>query len=494
MPLLPPHGGTAERLADGWRFRFLGRASEMTAGIDWRAPGHDQLWRMNLHYMSYLEAVTDTDFASLVADWIASNPPYAPGSPSAAWSAYALSLRVVVWMQQLATRSARLDPGLIAKVEASLGAQLFYLEGHLETDVGGNHLIKNLKALLWASRFFTGAAAARWRARGLSLLRRELGRQILADGLHYERSTSYHAQVFADLVEIRHALGADPFEGALDTAVRRMAQPLADLAHPDGTPALFNDSGLTMAPAPRICLAALGGTYAAQNRFAYPESGYFGCRNDAYCLIADFGPVGPDDLPAHAQGDIGSFELSVAGERLIVDPGVFEYLAGQRRSRSRSAAAHNVLWVEGADQAEFFGAFRCARRPVVRATWAPRDEGFILEGWHDGYGARAWRRIDAGAEEISIEDWLEGEEGRPASVSFLLHPGARVERVEGGLRIARGRSVMLLRSEFPLSVEKDVWWPDMGVELATSRIRLLLLGPGHGTHCTFVFPNPKGSH
>ncbi len=502
LPLVPARAGMAARTEDGWRFTFLGRSVEMAGDVDWRAPGpgpQDQLWRMNLHYMEYLDTLSDAELTALVDSWIAGNPPYAAGSSSDSWSAYALSLRAVAWLQQLAARAGRLDAASVAAAEASLGAQLVYLERHLETDIGGNHLIKNVKALLWASAYFSGPAAGRWRRLGLRLLGRELARQILPDGVHYERSPSYHAQVFLDLLDIRQASGGDPLDGAPDEALRRMAQALADLTHPDGTPALFNDSGLGMGPAPADCLAAyrsiFGEAPAPAAAFDYPDAGYFGCRGNTYYLVADFGPIGPDELPAHAQGDIGSIELSVGGARLIVDPGVYEYSPGPRRARSRSAAAHNVLTIDGADQADFFGAFRCGRRPSVAARFdrRPGQAGFVLEGWHDGYaGLRAWRRIEAGPGAIVIEDWLEGVTHRRISLSFLLHPEARADPVAGGLRIARGASAVLLLSELPLSIEEDRWWPDMGVELATSRVRLLLPGPDDRARCEFRFPDQKG--
>jgi hypothetical protein len=37
--------------------------------------------------------------------------------------------------------------------------QLVFLERNLETDICGNHLIKNIKALIWASAYFTGPFA-----------------------------------------------------------------------------------------------------------------------------------------------------------------------------------------------------------------------------------------------------------------------------------------------------------------------------------------------
>ena len=165
---------------------------------------------------------------------------------------------------------------------------------------------------------------------------------------------------------MRSARAAPP---ALDEALKAMAQPTADLAHPDGGPAEFNDAGLTMAYAPAQCLAAFAKlikqTAAPAPVFAYPDAGYFGRREGGDYFVADCGRIGPDALPAHAHGDILSFELSIAGERIVVDPGVYEYVDGPRRRAARAAASHNTLCFDGLDQAEFFGAFRCARRPNV---------------------------------------------------------------------------------------------------------------------------------
>ena len=174
---------------------------------------------MNLHYMEYLEEADDKLFADLVRQWIDANPPYSRGYWKDSWNSYTVSLRTVVWMQQLARRGARLDAATREAAVASLAQQIRFLEANLETDIGGNHLIKNIKALLLASAFFDGSEAERWRALGLRLLAEELDGQVLPDGTHYERSPSYHCQVFADLLECRQALGDDPLNGALDDAL-----------------------------------------------------------------------------------------------------------------------------------------------------------------------------------------------------------------------------------------------------------------------------------
>ena len=313
---------TAERKL---RARFLGKSFGLRGAIDWRMPGEFELTRMNLHYMEFLEALDDEDFERVVDDWIECNRLDARGSWRIAWNSYVVSLRAVVWMQQLALRRERLSARTQERMRASLGEQLRFLERHLELDIGGNHLIKNAKALLWAGACFEGAEAERWSRRGAQLLARELDEQVLADGMHYERSPSYHAQVFADLGECAH-VAPTPLREALLTKLADMAQVLVDFTHADGLTSLFNDGGLHMSYSTPQCLAAfekLGGVRPQpRDLVALPEAGYFGARNHDTLFIADCGAIGPEHLPAHGHGDTLAFEWTLDGRRVIVDAGV----------------------------------------------------------------------------------------------------------------------------------------------------------------------------
>lgn len=484
-----------EKIDGGWRFSFLNRCIEIRddgAGLDWCAPGEelrDQAWRKSLNAMEYLEGVDTASFESLVGEWIRRNGAASPGAWRGGWSNYALSLRVVVWMQELARRGRSVRAELRSDMYASLARQLRYLEADVESDVGGNHLIKNAKALVWAGAFFSGPTAQRWRDLGRSTIRRELPRQILPDGMHYERSADYHGQVFADLLECRVVMQADELP-ELDATLSHMAQVCADLVHPDGAVAQFNDAGLNARRTPEDCLSAyeklMGGAPAPRSVFAFLEAGYYGLRNAAHYFVADCGRIGPDDLPHHGHGDVFSFEWSVAGQRMIVDQGVFELIAGSKRDQSRSAMSHNTLCFEGHDQAEFFGAHRCGRRPNVDVRrWEKRSDGFVLEGSHDGFRRAPGRpvhvrRFEVRQNSVSIFDRIEGLAKFPARISFLLHPdtevlgyGKRIELVNGAARAA-------MEADRPLGVHPAVWWPDMGVERQTQRLTLTL-APGERT-------------
>lgn len=492
-PLFAPRAVLAPALdLDATRFRFLNRTVEMpVAGgvrtIDWQAPGPgtaNQLWRMNLHYMEFLEGIADTEaWAAFVRDWLRHMGTAQPLSWRDSWNSYALSIRVVVWLQELARRSD-LPEHLVGDIEASAVAQIRFLKQNLETDLGGNHLIKNIKALIWASVCFEGAEPKRWSNIALTLMERELRHQVLADGMHFERSPSYHAQVFADLLECRHALGGDTLGGVLDDTLARMAQAVADLSHTDGGVSQFNDAGLSMAYAPAECLHVyeriFGRRPAAREVFAFPDAGCFGLRKGGTYFVADCGRIAPDDIPAHGHGDVLSFELSAGGHRIIVDQGVFEYVAGSKRQASRSAASHNTLSLDGTDQADFFGAFRCGRRPNVEVRhWEPRTDGFVLEGSHDGFRHLPGRpvhvrRFEVTPGELSITDRIEGITDRRARISFLLHPEVEFEIEGRTARLKRAAAHVEMTAGAAIGHEVAVWWPDMGHEQATIRLTVPL--------------------
>jgi uncharacterized heparinase superfamily protein len=447
----------------------------------WNAPElGDRLEKLLLHSMEYAESLDDRMFEATVGDWIENNPPYGPRYWLGSWNGYALSIRVVVWMQQIAARRTRLNPEFLNVACLSLEQQLDFLASHLETDIGGNHLIRNIRALLWAGAFFTGAAAERWRAIGAGLLTQELDAQILPDGFHFEVSAAYHHAVFADLLDCYAVLPAGALRDRLASELHAMAQVAADMTHPDGYVSLFNDGWLHMAYEPSACLAAYAALFGRRPQprdiFAMRDAGYYGVRRGQHLLVADAGQVGPDHLPAHAHGDIFSFEWTLGGQRVIVDAGVSEYVPGRWRDYARSTAAHNTVTIADEDQCEFWKSFRVARRArVTRHHYAEHAGGFVLEASHDGYrhltGAPVHtRRFHASATAIRVDDRITGGQGQPVRARLLLHPGFQAERTEEGVLLTRGRVRALLRTRQPLSLTQAWWSPEFNTRIPTIQI------------------------
>jgi len=463
--------------------RFLGLEAGVEPPIDWTRGA----WResaplalLTLHFMEWLEGLDDGALARCIEDWIERVRPYGPGYARAGWNSYALSIRCVVWMQQLAARRSRLAPAFIARAVRSIEEQLQFLTRNLETDLRGNHLLRNVRALLWGARALDGDGASRWRRIAEKLLIEELGAQVLADGLHCERSPAYHAQVLGDLVDCAHVLPPGDTRERVLRSIDLMARAQADLTHPDGGVSLFGDGGLHLSRTPAQVLDGIarlrGDVPRARPVAPLDASGFFAVRDGTDYLLVKCGRLGDDALPAHAHGDALAFEWTPGGRRVVVDAGTFEYRAGPLREQARSTRAHNTVTVAGADQAEFYGAFRVGRRPeVALESYEPRGVGFVLTGSHDGFARLPGspihrRRFEATASRIAVADGVTGGRGQPVEARLLLHPDVTIAREPGGAVLTTGPIRARFETASPFTIERASWWPDLGVAHETSRI------------------------
>ena len=225
---------------------------------------------------------------------------------------------------------------------ASLAVQARWLARHIEWHLLGNHLLANAKALLFVGLFFDGPEARCWFERGLSIYAREISRQILADGGHFELSPMYHAIILEDLLDVVNAARVFGYAGQsviakLPETIQRMRAWLAVMTHPDGGPAFFNDCAFGIAPsrealeayASRLGLASL--TEPGEGTHHLVASGYMRVQQSGAVAILDVAPIGPDYLPGHAHADTLSFELSIGKERVIVNGGTSTYGSGPQR-------------------------------------------------------------------------------------------------------------------------------------------------------------------
>ena len=429
-------------------FEFLNDRRHLGDPIDWCPLDASQLWLYHLHYWEWawplvshpdLEWAQET-FARLWRSW-------RHGTTFGRWDEWSpqvVSLRAWVLCNLFGPLAA--GTGLEAELLAELGVHAGFVADNLELDVGGNHLIKNLKAAVALGSFF---ADQRLTDIGVGHLGRQLAIQVLADGGHFELSPSYHAQVLGDLIDIRGLLGAvaGPDVPGLDDAIGRMRAWLGIMLLPDGDVAPLNDS--TVIGAER--LDALGVAPPPARRLAVlAESGYAVLRaGERMHLVVDVGAPCPAALPAHAQADCLTFELAVDGQRLIVDPGTSTYQPGVRRAWERSTAAHNTVTLDGQDQTEVWGTFRAARlaHPSLEAA---TDDGTTVSvtGSHDGYrrlpGRPQHRRTwEMTAGRLVVRDQVTGSGRHRLAARLQLAPGIEAVMGDDGVVHAGPASISL---------------------------------------------------
>ncbi len=462
-------------------FRLLNVERRCATAGDWHPADMTQLWRYHLHYFDDLNAEHPEARAGwhrqLLERWVEEN---APGQGDG-WDPYPVSRRLVNWVKWAARGNT-----LPARCDQSLAVQTRWLSDCLEYHLLGNHLLANAKALVHAGLYFEGAEAERWYRRGLGIFARQLREQVLADGGHFELSVMYHAlalEDLLDLINLLHAHRRDVPAGWYD-CVARMRRWLLVMSHPDGEIAFFNDCALGVAGNAAQLEAYAGrlalGPAAEHDAplIVLAASGYVRARRDSAQLICDCAEVGPAYLPAHAHADTLSFELSLAGRRVLVNSGVSEYGTGLERSRQRGTAAHNPVVVDGRDSSEVWDGFRVARRAHARLSGATLDTNVTVEGSHDGYARlpghnRHTRRWVLSARSLQVEDRVSGAFAS-AEARFHLHPDITAQVETGDVVSLQSSGAEVARLEFrgasTVSADPASWHPQFGVSLASTVI------------------------
>jgi uncharacterized heparinase superfamily protein len=347
--------------------------------------------------------------------------------------------------------------------------------------------VGNAKALLFAGSYFQGPEADQWRRIGLSVLSTQLPVQVLPDGGHYELSPMYHSVILEDLLDLVNLRSLNPslakdFPIVLDQFIPQMLDWLGAMTHPDGQIAFFNDAAIGMAVDPASLISyALGlGFRPTRRTFAactlLGDSGYARLQFGDAVVILDVGRVGPDMCPGHCHADTLSFELSLLGQRCLVNAGVSQYGSGSIRDDQRGTASHNTVVVDGKNSSDVWGSFRVGRRARVHGIQLDdRLQSVTLSAWHDGYRnlpggpihRRRWR-LSAGLLEVVDEV----DPAYPAKAHFLLSPNVSVAS-SGSKLLISGRSVQL---EVPEGTrwKSGTWHPEFGRSIATQKFEVPL--------------------
>ena len=260
----------------------------------------------------------------------------------------------------------------------------------------GNHYLSDVAGLLWLGVCLPELATSNeWREFGLRELLREVDKQVLADGTHYESSTAYHRYItelvlcsfilcsmndidiadrhwstlYGMLVYIRACIrpdGSSPIIGDND------GSRWLGLADHDGNDhaylvnigaALFRESNFKLDDDPPIeipCLLGADGldAYSQLQRSAYlnnsavfKDAGIMLLRDQELYLLMSASKAGMHGRGAHAHNDALSIEVAIDDSVFIADPGSYVYTGNpQERNLFRSTGYHSTVTVDRAEQ------------------------------------------------------------------------------------------------------------------------------------------------
>jgi len=439
-----------------------------------------KLWQYNLHYFEWLWALDYRAAKAVVLDWIEKHP---NGRGGVGWEPFPISLRVVNWCAVFWGRfrgQIEQDRELCLRLWQSVCCQCEWLIQNLETHLLGNHYFVNGVSLAFVGSCFAGHTAKKWLDMGCKILKEQIPEQVLRDGMHFELSPMYHSMVIYALGMLA-ATRNERLAEIVAEPLGRMLKALNAMCHPDGRIALLNDSAFGIYNEPGELRSFSGGLPGmsllpcsrTEGCFSLPDAGYYGWRdvNDNY-VICDFGNIGPDYIPGHAHADMFSFEMSVKGQRIIVDAGVYDYEVSQMRQYCRSTAAHNTVEINGMDQSEMWGAFRVARRAHIQGIhWQAHANGFSLSGWHNGYFRLpgrpkhtryiSWDRKKG----LHIRDEISSTREVQLVSRLHLHPKCEVVRIQNNrLRVTCEdvKACIMCADGYTLSIESSWYCPEFG--------------------------------
>lgn len=482
------------------RFRFLNVEYDIPRSADWNSAQLPKLWLYNLHYFDDLNAEGTANrvewHRDLIARWIAENPP----GQGNGWEPYPLSLRIINWIKWAQSGNA-----LDEVARHSLAVQARFLTQRLERHLLGNHLFANAKALMFAGCYFDGDEAEAWLQLGMSILDREIPEQILADGGHFERSTMYHALAYEDMLDLlnlvyRNPDAMSPWQSMVASwpeIIVKVGSWLHAMCHPDGEIAFFNDAAIGIAPLPAALFSYaerldLSDADAPMDIVRLSASGYIRVTLGQAVLLIDAASIGPDYLPGHAHADTLSYELSLFGQRMVVNSGTSRYGLGREREWERSTGAHSTVEIDGQDSSEVWAGFRVARRAYPFDVSVKRDsDAVIVEAAHDGYCRLPGRVVHRRrwilqANRLEVIDIIEGAFSEAVSRVYF-HPDVRVKKVgAGGTAYLFDRTVSWETNVVDSTVESTSWHPEFGVSVPNSCLRMKMAPSKQSAHYRFI--------
>lgn len=422
-----------------WTFNFLNLKRSFSKDMqDWAFSDYGMLWTYNLNYFDWLHQLgisKEVGLATLREFY---------STPSSKnhiiLHPYPTSLRIINTAKFVSKFGIK-EKWLFNELESDLK----FLIGRLEYHLLANHLLENAFAL------YVGGLITKQEefiGKGKKLLIRELRRQVLNDGMHYERSPMYHLIILERLLDsINFAKSTkDNLEQELRFYANKMTALTMNWIDLDRVP-MMQDSAYGIAlSVPSILeysYSLLGDHYPTTvNHLG--DSGYRMINSDKFRLFANVGSIGPSYQPGHSHADELNFELFYKGAPVIVDTGISTYEKNQRRQLERSTDSHNCIVVNANNSSDVWSGFRVGKRAKVELI---QDDGTIT-AQHYGYYPiivkRSFQTLDG---EIIITDELKNT---PRSIEgrgkLHFHPDINIERVDKSTLVLSNHLVVKFES------------------------------------------------
>ncbi len=446
---------------------FYGAVRPLKPG-GWPDAASSAALREHAHGFTWLRDLREigTDAArmrarALVGDWIEG------GVEPVAMRPHVIGARLAAWLGHFDFFAASADDAFRDTMLRRVLNDARQLAASLPTEEMDGRALTALRGLIAVSICFP--EQANYLSRALRFLPQEIGRQVLPDGGHVERSPAAHLTALKDLIETRSLLhlASASAPAALGAAIERLSLALRTLRHGDGGLALFN--GTRDEPAQLVeLILAQSGRYGRGGPAALPDMGFQRLQAGGTVLIVDAGAPAPPGQDRLAHAGTLSFELSIGRHRLIVNCGAAPVSGGAWTDAARATAAHSTLVIADTSSSELRPVGLGRRPEHVIAQRQEANGAHWLEASHDGwrkpFGAVHRRRLylAESGEDVRGEDVIEATTGQPYTVRFHLHPSVAASVQQDGegvlLRLPANGGGWRLRAEgAKVSLEESVY-------------------------------------
>ncbi|MGQ0766680.1 MAG: heparinase II/III domain-containing protein [Gemmatimonadota bacterium] len=481
---------------------YLDAAKTGDHKITWELNRHQFLVNLALAWQLTADPRYAARAVELIRDWMDANPP----KEGINWaSSLEVAYRLVAWSwtQRLLGESGAIDPATASRWLAFVDVSARHIERYLSTWFSPNtHLTGEALGLVYAGTLFPELdGASRWRARGLAILDGQLPVHIRPDGTYFEQAFQYHRYTLDICLHAR--LLAPGQSRQLDRAIAGLSRFMAWVTRPDGSyPLLGDDDGgkvlfldqrapddarsslalaAIMLQDPELRAASgdataelawmagaagvtmhdgLAPSTPRERARVFADGGFIVSRNgwaaSSSVMTIDCGPLGMGN-GGHAHADTLSFDLTVAGQPVIVDPGTVSYTTSpEERDAMRHSHAHNTVTVDGISSSIPAGPFHW--RSMARGTvelWYDSGDVIAFRGSHDGYSREGETRLHRRTMLALpghwwiIRDELIGFDATPgdhhADATFQFAAGMEVETDGDTLKVGcRGQQILAL--------------------------------------------------
>ena len=422
----------------------------------WNNPKASHLWNFNLHYMEYLislaaayyntkDAKYYEKFKDFLRSWMANNKDLTGD----AWQAYTISLRIPNWFIcfDLIGKTFDDDQEFRKEVLETICFQYRYLLKNQELHLLGNHYFENLKTIVICSLCFNDEKTY---SKYLRLLKKEIGEQILEDGLHFELSLMYHKIILEDLLRVAVCLRErKPQEvELLIPTIQKMVDALASLEIGMGKTPLFNDAGDGVAKDTGQLVDASKRLFGIEPHYKdhFLASGYHKLYRDNVAVMFDAGKLGPDYMAGHGHCDALSFELSINDKPIFVNSGTYQY-QGELRNFFRSTEAHNTIMIGNQQQSECWGEHRVGRR-IRNLSYEVTDNG-VCGSYKNYLGSFHQRKMCFDYKgRLIIQDKVNADQEQAIHTYFHLAPGLTVVKKDDTFWVCDRHDAKICKIEF----------------------------------------------